>query len=102
MSKKKELKKMAKRFKNLCKSYDQIFEIKNKQYDNTIIRTGVLGASIELIGVVARLRPLVLKMKRKRRLTPKNIASIKNVSVDTHNYANILRMMLEDRNWDGI
>lgn len=92
-------KKRDKQFSQLCKKSFKIFKVKNREYDDAIADTGVLGASVELIGVVSRLKGLVLKNKTHGRNKGPQIL---NVAKDVHNYANILNMMLEDGNWEGV
>ena len=95
----KDVEKAADAFDALCSRHKELFRRKNTQYGNTIVTTGVLGASIELIGAVMRLPALVLK-------DPKhggsNVEALKDIFADIHNYSNIALMMLEDENWDGI
>jgi hypothetical protein len=86
-------------FDLLCETSQELFREKNRQYGNAIVTTGVLGASIELIGAVARLRELVLK-DQKHGAT--NIALLVDVFMDIHNYSNIAMIMLRDNNWDGV
>jgi hypothetical protein len=57
----KDTEKAANKFDKLCKRHRKLFRRKNTQYGNTIVTTGVLGATIELIGAVMRLPSLVLK-----------------------------------------
>ena len=57
----KDVEKAADAFDALCSRHKELFRRKNTQYGNTIVTTGVLGASIELIGAVMRLPALVLK-----------------------------------------
>lgn len=102
MATQQELEEIGQRFFDVCVKNHGIFLVKNEEYDNTIIRTGVLGASIEIIGAAMRLRPLVLKHHNDQVISESTVKAIKNVAVDLHNYANILMMMLEDNNWDGV
>jgi len=85
-------------FLDCCESNQILFAEKNRQYGNAIVKTGVVGATVELIGVVARLRQLVLKSPNHGR---DEIEAIMNVARDAHNYANILWMMLQMNNWEG-
>ena len=86
------------RFYDQCDKGQQLFKIKNVQYDNTIERTGVLGAVVELIGAVARLPVMVLREPTHgRKIKDKLI----DVLLDIHNYASIALMMIESENWEG-
>ncbi|KKN66958.1 hypothetical protein LCGC14_0466380 [marine sediment metagenome] len=85
-------------FNKACASGKKIFVQRNEEYGDTITVTGVLGASVELIGVSARLRPLVLKDPGHGK---NNREALINVFKDLHNYANIALMMLAADNWDG-
>lgn len=86
-------------FKLNCIDAGSVFEIKNEQYGDAIVETGVLGASVELIGAVARLRQLVLSPGDGGKHTDRK--SLRNVFVDIHNYSNIALMMMEEDNWLG-
>lgn len=86
------------KFTKECIKCQELFAEKNKQYGDTIWKTGVLGACIELIGAVARLPMLVLRSPRHGR---ENKDSLKDVLMDIHNYASIGLMMLEANNWEG-
>jgi hypothetical protein len=96
-----ELEEMNARFQTKCVAGVNVFRVKNHQYDNTIEFTGVLGAAVELIGAIVRLRALVLRIPENERFSERNIKALENVGVDIHNYANILLLMLEDKNWSG-
>ena len=85
-------------FESHCEAGAELFLIKNRQYGNSIVRTGVLGACVELIGACARLPQLVLKAMDHGRSTPE---VLRDVFLDIHNYANIALMMLEQENWEG-
>lgn len=91
--------------KNRLETFDAIharcrklFEEKNTQYGDSISSTGVLGAVVALIGIAARLRPLVL-------LDPAhgkgNREVLADVFKDIQIYASIALIMLSDNNWDG-
>jgi hypothetical protein len=91
-------------FKEFCESALEIFKEKNRLYNDAISRTGVLGACVEIIGVAARLEPLVLQDKdfpNSIGSGGKNSEAILNALHDLHNYSVIALMMLEDRNWRG-
>lgn len=82
-----------------------LFDKKNKEYGNSIEATGVLGATIELIGAVARLPILILRNPTHGR---DKFSAIRNVFMDIVNYGIIALMMLNETmpdgtpgNWEG-
>lgn len=91
--------KAVEEFVDICHKDQNLFAVKNEQYGNAIITTGVLGASVELIGAAARLRKLVLTSEGHGR---NEVRSLIDVFMDLHNYSNIALMMLRDNNWEGI
>ena len=92
-------------FSDVCSQAFEIFREKNRQYNDAISRTGLLGACVEIVGVAARLEPLVIKdaFFEQSFTHPDNPskASILNSLHDLHNYATIALMMIEDENWRG-
>ena len=85
-------------FKRVCKSSLDLFVEKNEKYDDSITATGVLGASIELVGTVARLKKLVIRAQDAGASESEKLVDIFK---DIHNYANIALMMLAEDNWRG-
>lgn len=85
-------------FKNVCKDCGMLFEAKNRAYGDTIWKTGVLGAVVELIGACARLPQMVLRNEYHGRDVNENLV---DVLKDIHNYAAIGLMMIESDNWEG-
>lgn len=85
-------------FDEICDESKKLFRRKNKQYGDAIWYTGVLGASVELIGAVARLPQLVLRDREHGR---KHADKLKDIFMDIHNYSNIAIMMLDANNWEG-
>lgn len=85
-------------FQKACRAGEKIFVEKNAQYGDTITATGVLGASVELIGTSARLKQLVLKSGDGGEAAKKELVDILK---DIHNYANIALLMLAENNWTG-
>jgi hypothetical protein len=77
----------------------ELFKKKNSQYGDSIGRTGVLGAAVELVGIVYRIFSMVIKNKTHGR---EHKMSLRDVFSDIHNYSTIALMMLEDDNWDGV
>lgn len=88
-----------KQFDSIEERSRMLFAFKNRQYNDTIRLTGVLGASVELVGIAGRLMALVLKNP----LHGKDIDTevLTNTFIDALVYARIGLMMLEDKNWDG-
>lgn len=86
-------------FANVCDTCQELFAEKNEQYGNTIVKTGVLGACVELIGAVARLPKMVLKDAMHGR---GQAEKLRDVLMDIHNYASIAIMMLDDNNYEGV
>lgn len=87
-------------FLKLCGDGRLTFEVKNKMYGDTVEETGLLGATIELIGCVGRLRKLVLDQGGIP-ATVEDIEAIRNVLEDAHNYACIASYMVDTENWRG-
>jgi hypothetical protein len=86
-------------FIHQCDIARLVFADRNAKYGDAIVETGVLGACVELVGGVARLKELVIK-------APDHGASVddyvlRNVLIDIHNYANIALMMMDADNWSG-
>jgi len=90
-------------FEDICTSSAAIFEVKNRQYNDAISRTGLLGACVEIVGVAARLEPLIIQNSTFESdfETDSFRSSVLNALNDLHNYAVIALMMLEDQNWRG-
>jgi hypothetical protein len=91
-------------FLKICEGCFGLFEIKNAEYQDTISATGVLGAVIELIGVAARLKPLILNnpnFEYDFTTDPDFRKSVGNVLMDLHNYSVIASIMFQNQNWRG-
>ena len=88
------------RFQSACWAGFNVFLERNRVYGDAFIDTGVLGASIELIGNISRLRELVLRKTGVE--DPNHRSVLKDVFIDIHNFANFGLMMLEEDNWNGI
>lgn len=82
----------------VSKACAELFSRKNEEYGDTIHRTGVLGATVELIGVVARLRKLVLQSHD---FGESKSDTLIDIFMDIHIYAGIALMMLDDKNFIG-
>lgn len=94
----KAVNKRVETFNRVCASCEKLFENKNEEYGDTITATGVLGASVELIGAVARLKKLVLQAQDGGK---SNTSALADVFKDIHNYSNIALMMMNEDNWRG-
>jgi len=89
-----------KQFDDIVKYARAVFDRKNNvQYRDTIVSTGVLGASVELIGAVARLQPLVLWDKEHGK---NHAATLPGIFVDILVYAVIAMIMMKESNFDGV
>ena len=88
-------------FRTFCMLAGNLFALRNTQYGDAIKETGVLGATVELVAVVARLKQLVLKMPNEYPTDKEQLEQICNAFIDAHNYANIGLMMLDEENWNG-
>jgi len=86
------------KFIAICVESQELFKIKNAQYGDAIWSTGVLGATVEIIGATARLPQLVLRDPTHGRTNKQNLIDIFK---DLHNYAIIALMMLQANNWEG-
>jgi hypothetical protein len=88
----------AARFRAIADDCAKLFERKNTEYGNSIEATGVLGASIEIIGAAARLPKLVLKNPLR---IPYVHTILRDIFMDIANYAIIALMMIDKQNWTG-
>ena len=86
-------------FDRVCESSREVFVQKNEEYGDSIVATGVLGASVELVGTSARLKKLAIRATDEEIL--KNTEELVQIFKDLHNYANIALMMLSDENLRG-
>lgn len=75
-----------------------MFIAKNTEYGDAIIETGVLGAVVEAVAVVARLKQLVQKNPEHGRDC---VEQVRDKFRDLQNYANIGLQMLAEENFDG-
>lgn len=85
-------------FQRACNSSQELFAEKNKQYGDSITTTGVLGAGVELVGLAARVKKLVVKAGDGGEA---NRDVLIDILKDIHNYANIALLMLAENNWTG-
>jgi hypothetical protein len=85
-------------YKKICEVCLKLFEEKNEQYGDSIVYTGVLGATVELIGCVGRLKKLVIQSPDAGK---KDLEVLVDVLKDTLNYANIALQMIQEDNWRG-
>lgn len=82
-----------------CTRGRHLFLKRNKEYGDSIVTTGVLGAVVEITQKAARLRQLVMRSEDHGR---SQLSKVKDELLDIHNYANIGLMMLEEDNWEGV
>jgi len=92
------MKKRLEQFDRIDAKTRSVFANKNRQYQDAIKDTGVLGASVELVGLAGRLKALVLRNSTHGQDDQEALA---NALLDTINYGHIALMMLEDENWEG-
>jgi len=85
-------------FRKICDACQKLFEEKNAKYGDSIVYTGVLGATVELVGCVGRLRKLVLHSANAGQ---SEFEVLLDVLKDTLNYANIAMQMMQEENWKG-
>lgn len=85
-------------WENYCQLGLSILHEKNKLYGDSIQETGLLGAVVECIAKVARLRVMVLKHPGHGRDFNNEI---EDTLVDLHNYSVIAMEMLASGNWEG-
>jgi len=85
-------------FDAACLEGKKVFLVRDAQYDGATVATGVQGAVVEVVGISARLRKMVLKAPDRGESQAEEILKI---LVDLHNYANIAMMELSDGNWVG-
>jgi hypothetical protein len=85
-------------FDRACQAGKEIFLERDAKHGSATTSTGVLGATVEIIGGAARLRQLVLKAQD---YGSSNRAEVINALNDLHNYANIALIELADNNWSG-
>jgi len=85
-------------FDSACGAGKEIFLIRDAQYDGSTVATGVQGAVVEVVGISARLRKMVLKSPDRGESQAEEILKILE---DLHNYACIAMMELSDGNWVG-
>jgi len=76
-----------------------LFVRKNREHGDAILETGVLGASVELIGAIARLRTHVLNATPEERI--KSTDALDNIFRDIGIYSMIALAMMELGNWTG-
>ena len=76
----------------------ELFGSKNRQYGNAIDETGLLGATVELVGITARLKQLVIRDSLHGR---QESDKIRPVLLDAINYAAIAIYQLDRHNWEG-
>lgn len=81
-----------------CGSHRKIFLERNARYGGAFHETGVLGSVVELTAIAARFRSLVILPCDHGREFKEDIL---NACADLHNYANMVRILIEEDNWEG-
>ena len=76
----------------------KMFQQKNRQYEDGIRFTGVLGACVEIFGAAMRLPPMVLRSADHGK---SNMNKLRGILGDIVNYGVIAIIMMEDDNWEG-
>lgn len=84
-------------FALICEECAALFAAKNRRYGNAIEETGVLGAAVEIVGIAARLKQIVIRGNYPREKMDK----LRDILMDLHNYATIAIMMLDNKNMRG-
>ena len=85
------------KFALICEECGALFSVKNRQYGNAIEETGVLGAAVEIVGIAARLKQIVIRGDGEE----VQMDTLRDILMDLHNYATIAIMMLDDKNMRG-
>lgn len=83
-------------FDAVCESSRDLFAEKNKQYADSIGRTGVLGSVVSIAGLSARLEHLVLAAPDAGKSQEEAVI---DVVKDILNYAAITGIMIMEDNW---
>lgn len=86
---------------DMCNIALRIFEERNAQYGGAYEFTGVVGASAELLGNIARLQQLVFKASPEALQDPHHVKQLQDCFRDIHNYSGIAAIMLSRMNWSG-
>lgn len=90
-----------KHFEEVASAAKRLFQRKNREYENTIVHTGLLGASVELVGIGGRLKALILHRHFMETFTDDITKDVHNAFMDAIVYGVIGIMMLETGNLDG-
>ena len=77
---------------------EKLFQDKNRQYGDAISETGVLGSAVELVGIVARFKKLVIRDSSSGSNFKKNLMEI---AKDAVIYSVIMMVMISENNWNG-
>lgn len=86
-------------FVDCCSEHLSVFSKRNRQYGGAFRETGVLGSVVEITGIAARFKQLVIRNPQHGRDKKEQIL---NACEDLHNYANFVRMMVLEENWEGL
>lgn len=85
-------------FQEIFDKVIDLFRHKNTTYRDAIRRTGLLGASVELVGISARLEALVIKDPSHG---AENATILEDILLDAFVYSGIALQMLQEENFDG-
>lgn len=83
-------------FDAICDGSRDLFEEKNKQYADSIARTGAIGAAVSIAGISARIEHMIIGAADAGASQEKELVELVK---DLHNYSNILGIMIMDGNW---
>lgn len=86
-------------FRTICEAALTLFMHKNREYGNSIVRTGAIGSIVAMTGDIAKLRTLVLHNLND--LESVDADNVKDKLVDVLVQAVIGIMMIENGNWLG-
>ena len=86
-------------FRTICEAALTLFMHKNREYGNSIVRTGAIGSIVAMTGDIAKLRTLVLHNLDD--LESVDADNVKDKLVDVLVQAVIGVMMIENGNWLG-
>lgn len=83
-------------FDSVTESAKEIFKFKNEQYGDAIARTGVIGSTVAIVGLSARLEHLILASPDAGK---SNEEAIVDIVKDLINYGVITGIMIMENNW---
>lgn len=90
--------KKARYFEKVWGKLQTLFTRKNIQYGDATDLTGVLGATVEIVGITARLQEMVIRSPDKGANNPEKL---QDIFQDLINYAMIAHYHTDQKNWCG-